>query len=184
MKKLSREPVTLKREVAAVKIPTGEKITLFKDTDLIITQALGGTFTVMTLQGTMASIFGQDADALGKEVPQEVRQLEDAVKEKKSIEDMMTAQLKTCFDPEIPYNIVDLGLVYERKILDLDGGKKKIYIRMTLTAPGCGMGDWISQDVKQKLLAIPAVEEVQVDVVWDPPWDREKMAPALRREFL
>lgn len=177
------ELVVLKRDCEATEIPSGKKITLFNGTELMITQALGGTFTVVTHMGLMASITGKDADAIGREVPAEVKAaLEDA--HAKPVEDLVWAQLRTCYDPEIPHNIVDLGLVYQCDIAELPEEKKRVDIRMTLTAPGCGMGEWIRQDVKNKMMAIPGVAEANVEVVFDPPWDRSRMAPALRREFM
>ena len=103
---------------------------------------------------------------------------------KQELEEKIIGVLKTCYDPEIPHNIVDLGLVYQCDIAELPEEKKRVDIRMTLTAPGCGMGEWIRQDVKNKMMAIPGVAEANVEVVFDPPWDRSRMAPALRREFM
>jgi len=174
--------VTLQRDVEAIAIPSGESITLKKDMPVKITQALGGTFTVMTELGGLASINGKDADALGKEVPKEIRELEQA-SGKEPVDKLVWKQLRTCFDPEIPYNIVDLGLVYECKLTPLEQGDQKVYVQMTLTAPGCGMGEWLRQDIKNKLLTIPTVKEAEVDIVFDPPWDRSRMAEPLKREL-
>jgi probable FeS assembly SUF system protein SufT len=173
----TREPVVLKRECEAVEIPSGKIITLFQGTNLTIMQALGGTFTVMTEIGQMASIAGKDADALGKEPPPEPSRVDSTGKEK-SVEELVWDQLRTCYDPEIPHNIVDLGLVYR---CDVNEAEKKADIRMTLTAPGCGMGDWLRQDVKRKVSTVPGISEVNVDVVFDPPWTRDKISPQLRR---
>ena len=175
-----KETVTLKRDCEATEIPSGRKKELFKGTELIMLQAMGGTFTVMTHMGEMSSIAGKDADALGKEVPVEAKvdHLAD-----KPVEEMVWKQLRTCYDPEIPHNIVDLGLVYDCKVSVLEGDQKKVDIKMTLTAPGCGMGEWLKQDVKNKIMSIPSIKECQVDLVFDPPWDRSKMHPALRREI-
>ncbi|MFA6599534.1 MAG: putative Fe-S cluster assembly protein SufT [Candidatus Omnitrophota bacterium] len=178
-----REQIALKRDVEAIRIPSGDKFTLYAGTELIITQALGGTFTVMTLQGVLSTVSGHDADALGKEVPSEIRQIEELIKQGKSIEDLARAQMRTCYDPEIPHNVLDLGLIYGCDIQPLEDGSSKIHVRMTLTAPGCGMGGWISEDIRHKLLLIPGVKEVRVEVVFDPPWDPSRMSPALRREL-
>ena len=183
----SQETVTLKRECVATEIPSGKQVILYPGTELRLTQALGGTFTVTTYTGLMASIAGKDADAIGKEVPEEVKKAEEDLKAEKPIEDLIWAQLRTCYDPEIPHNIVDLGLIYECKISDFplssEPGDTKVDIRMTLTAPGCGMGDWLKQDIRNKLLTIPKVKDVNVEMTFDPPWNPSKMHPALRRSL-
>ena len=176
------ESVTVKRDVEAIEIPSGNKITLFKGTEVVITQALGGTYTVMTHQGSLSSITSKDADAIGKDA-QTVKTTQ-ADGSPKSTEELVWDQMRTCYDPEIPHNIVDLGLIYGCKISDLAENKKKVDVKMTLTAPGCGMGDWLRQDVRQKVLSISAVGECEVEIVFDPPWDRSRMSPALRREFM
>lgn len=178
----NKEIVTLKRECNATEIPSGKTVTFFQGTELIILQVLGGSYTVMTHMGQMASIAGKDCDALGKE-PQPEPAAPVAAEGEQDIEKLVWAQLKTCYDPEIPHNIVDLGLVYECSIASLDEASKKVDIKMTLTAPGCGMGEWLRQDVKNKVSTVPGIKECNVDVVFDPPWDRSKMHPALRREF-
>lgn len=172
-----RESVTLKRECEATEIPSGRKINLFQGTHLTILQSLGGAFTVATDIGQMASIAGRDADAIGKEVPAQPSLLDSTGREK-SMEELVWDQLKTCYDPEIPHNIVDLGLVYRCDIAENEG---RVNVRMTLTAPGCGMGDWLRQDVKNKITGVPGVKDVQVEVVFDPPWTRDKIAPQIRR---
>jgi probable FeS assembly SUF system protein SufT len=175
------EIVTLKRTCEAIEIPSGRDMTLFEGTEIKILQRLGGNFTVMTHQFVMASVAGKDADALGKPIPEEAKALEHS--EGKTLDDLILAQLKTCYDPEIPYNIVDLGLVYGGRISDLpENGGKKVEIKMTLTAPGCGMGDWLKRDVQKKLLLIPEVKQVDVEMVFDPPWTPERMSPAIKRE--
>ncbi|MSR77073.1 MAG: putative Fe-S cluster assembly protein SufT [Candidatus Omnitrophica bacterium] len=183
----SQEVVTLKRECVATEIPSGKQIILYPGTDLRLTQALGGTFTVTTMMGQMASILGKDADAIGKEIPEEVKKTEEAIKEDKPVEDLIWTQLRTCYDPEIPHNIVDLGLIYECKISDFplssEPGDTQVNIRMTLTAPGCGMGEWLKQDIRNKLMVVPKVKEVSVELVFDPPWNPSKMHPALRRSL-
>ena len=175
-----KEIIPLKRDCEATEIPSGRKIQLYKGTELILLQSVGGSFTVMTHLGEMSSIAGQEADALGKEVPAEARPDTAAGQ---TVEERVWKQLKTCYDPEIPHNIVDLGLVYECKLTALEGESQKVDIKMTLTAAGCGMGEWLKQDVKNKVLSISQIKECNVDVVFDPPWDRSKMHPALRREL-
>ena len=156
---------------------------LYAGTELTITQSLGGAYTVVTHQGLMASIPGKDADAIGKAIPPEVLQSEKAGSEN-SVEKMVWAALRTCYDPEIPHNIVDLGLVYDCQVTPLpEPGGNKVSVKMTLTAPGCGMGEWLKQDVRNKLLAIAGVKEANVDVVFDPPWHPSKMSAPLRREL-
>lgn len=183
----TRDLIQLKRNCDAVEIPSGKKAELLEGTEVWIMQQLGGTFTVVTHQGLMYSVAGKDAEVLGQEIPAEVKaagQMND-----KPVEERIWALLRTCYDPEIPHNIVDLGLIYECKIEDIQGGLpagqagKRVEIQMTLTAPGCGMGDWLRQDVRNKILTIPEIKECFVEVVFDPPWDRSKMHPALRREF-
>lgn len=173
----ARETVSLSRECEATEIPSGKSITLYAGTEVTILQSLGGALTVMTGIGQMASIAGKDADAVGKQPPPPPS-LYDSTGKEKSLEELVWDQLRTCYDPEIPHNIVDLGLVYR---CDVNEAGKKADIRMTLTAPGCGMGDWLRQDVKNKVSAVPGITEVNVEVVFDPPWTRDKISPQLRR---
>jgi len=175
----SRERVTLTRDCEATEIPSGRKATLYAGTEVIVTQSLGGTFTVVTHQGLMASVDGKDADAIGKQA--EAQPSAQAEPGEKTTEQLVWDKLRSCYDPEIPHNIVDLGLIYECKLSDIETGGKKVDIKMTLTAPGCGMGDWLRRDAEQKILAIPGVKEARVEVVFDPPWNPSMMSPALRR---
>ena len=177
---MARDIFPIKRNCEAAEVPNGRKTELLQGTEVWIMQQLGGTFTVVTHQGMMYSVAGKDADALGKEIPAEIKALTEA--EGKPVDEKVWALLKTCYDPEIPHNIVDLGLIYECKIEDMEGGKR-VEIRMTLTAPGCGMGEWLKQDVRTKIIGLPEVKECFVEIVFDPPWDRSRMHPALRREF-
>jgi probable FeS assembly SUF system protein SufT len=160
-------------------------VLLQKDTEVTITQALGGTYTV-NIYGNLARIDSKDADALGKAVDAAIAT---ADFENMSLEDLVWTQLKTCYDPEIPINIVDLGLVYECKIeccSENENGNENEYqilIKMTLTAPGCGMGPVIAADVKQKVAAIPGVKDAEVEIVFDPPWDREMMSEAAKLQL-
>ena len=175
----ARELAILKRDCEAIEIPSGRKIILYAGTEVTITQSLGGAYTVFTHQGAMASIAGKDADALGKEV--QAAPATAATGAPKTTEELVWNQLRTCYDPEIPHNIVDLGLIYECKLSDLETGGKKVDVKMTLTAPGCGMGDWLRRDAEQKILTISDIKEAHVDVVFDPPWNPSMMTPALRR---
>ena len=171
------EPVTLSRGVQAVRIPSGDRIILPKGMQVIITQALGGSFTV-NIGGNLARIANDDADALGRE-PMEGPE----IPENPSDDDIKAAvyrQLETCYDPEIPINIVDLGLVYDCELHPAGEGRYDVEIRMTLTAPGCGMGDIIADDVRHRVEIIPAVESCRVELVFDPPWGPEMMSEAAR----
>lgn len=177
------ENVILARDCEATEIPSGRVITLYKGTELMITQALGGTYTVVTRQGAMSSISGRDADAIGREIfvdrdAEGLDPSDDAAVEKK-----IWNQMRTCYDPEIPHNIVDLGLIYSCEVIKINDQERQVAIQMTLTAPGCGMGDWIRQDVINKVMTVPTVKECRVDVTFDPPWNPGKINPALRREM-
>lgn len=178
------ENIVIKRECTATEIPSGRKILLYPGTEVRLMQALGGTFTVQNYQGLMASIAGQDADALGKEIPEEIKKLQES-QASKTPEDLVWDYLRTCYDPEIPHNIVDLGLIYQCKVEELpeSAGDKKVYVQMTLTAPGCGMGDWLKADIQNKLSTIPTIKEINVEMTFDPPWTPAKMHPALRRSM-
>ncbi len=171
------EPVTLSRDVIGILIPQGTKVELPEGAEGAITQALGGSFTVQ-VQGHLFRIDGKDADAIGKEVIRGPEVPEDANDEE--LEKALWAQLHTCFDPEIPVDIVELGLVYECKVEAAADGKRRARVRMTLTAPGCGMGDILVEDVKSKALALPAISEADVELVFDPPWNQSMMSDAAR----
>ncbi len=164
------ESIILSRDVNAYMIPSGARIFLQKDTEVIITQQLGTSFTV-NIYGNLARIEGSDADALGKTVQQMEQDFSNM-----SLEDAVYAQLRTCFDPEIPVNIVDLGLIYDCKIEPIENDKNIVHIKMTLTAPGCGMGPVIADDAKRKIESLPKVVEAKIELVFDPPWGREMMS--------
>lgn len=175
------EYVILKRDCEAIQIPSGYPVSLGEGAEVQITQELGGTFTVITSNGIMATVQGKDADALGKEPPKDIEEIQNA---NTPIEDRVWAMLKTCYDPEIPHNIVDLGLIYDCKISHLETGNGyRVEIKMTLTAPGCGMGDYLKQDAYGKLMSLPDVKQVIVDMVFDPPWSPEMMSKPLRRQL-
>ncbi len=176
----SSEPVRFERDCAAVLVPQGEQVNLPAGSVGYITQALGGSYTVF-VEGNLFRIAGRDADAIGKEPPEPLRLPEGA--DDDAVEQLVWKQLRTCFDPEIPINVVDLGLVYEARVLPADaGGRRTIEVRMTLTAPGCGMGDILVADVRDKLEMIPTVQEADVELVFDPPWNRTMMSEAARLE--
>lgn len=171
------EPVTLTRDCDAVLIPAGEKVTLPDGTGGFITQALGGSFTIY-IEGNLFRIAGTDADAIGKE-PIKPPAVPDNASDQ-DIETVIWDQLRTCFDPEIPINIVDLGLIYRCEIERTSAGGRVIHIAMTLTAPGCGMGPVLMEDVREKVEIIPTVEQAEVDLVFDPPWNQGMMSDEAR----
>jgi probable FeS assembly SUF system protein SufT len=162
---------TLIRDCPAIQIPAGNTIVLHAGDTVFITQSLGGSYTVATEMG-LARISAQNADALGLDVPSPAEaspaaDMGAAVDEKK-----VWDQLKTCYDPEIPVNIVDLGLIYDCEIAAGEGRGAVVTVKMTLTAPGCGMGPVLAQEAKGKIEALPGVDEANVELVWDPPWNQ------------
>ena len=173
----TNEPVTIARDVTAVIIPIGESVTLREGTAGFITQALGGSFTVY-IEGNLFRITGMDADALGKEPVRPPPVPENATDS--DIEQIIWDQLRTCYDPEIPINIVDLGLIYRCDITVLPNGERTVSVDMTLTAPGCGMGDILVQDARDKIAIVPTVSNVDVDLVFDPPWNQSMMSEEAR----
>jgi probable FeS assembly SUF system protein SufT len=177
---VTREARALSRDVEVAAIPYGDRITLAAGTSVFVTQALGGSYTAMTDHGYLVRIEGKDADAIGEEP---VRPLTEEDRKGRTTQELAWDQLKTCFDPEIPINIVDLGLVYKCEVERIDGDGEKVKVEFTLTAPGCGMGDFLRQDMQQKLLAIPGVKEADVQVVLDPPWDQSMMSDAARLQL-
>ncbi len=175
----SSEPVRFERDCAAVLVPQGDVVNLPAGSVGYITQALGGSYTVF-VEGNLFRIAGTDADAIGKE-PQEPLELPAGASDD-AVEQLVWKQLRTCFDPEIPINVVDLGLVYEAVVSHREDGERLVEVRMTLTAPGCGMGDILVDDVRTKLELIPTVAEADVELVFDPPWTRSMMSEAARLE--
>ena len=173
----NNEPVTLIRDVKAIIIPAGESITLREGTEGFITQALGGSFTIY-VEGNLFRISGGDADALGKDPVPPPAVPDNATDE--DIEAVIWDQLGTCYDPEIPVDIVNLGLVYRCKVTPLGNGQRSVSVDMTLTAPGCGMGDVLVQDAREKIAVIPTVSDVTVELVFDPPWNVGMMSDEAR----
>jgi len=172
-----REEVTFTRNAEAIMIPSGEKVLVPKGAQATITQSLGGAFTLITDRGLMVRVSGQEVEAIGK-TPAEIAEVKPEELTTDKLEEMVWETLKTCFDPEIPVNIVDLGLVY---LCELEDGSVKI--KMTLTAPGCGMGPVLAGDVKTKLESLPGVKNAEVEVVFDPVWDRSMMSEAARLQL-
>lgn len=163
--------IEVKRDVEATLIPAGTKVTLQAGTHVSVTQALGTSYTVH-VSGNLVRIAGKDGDALGLVVveAEDVNQLEG------SIEDKVWNLLKTCFDPEIPVNIVDLGLIYACDVIPMGMNEHQVNVTMTLTAPGCGMGPVLVAEVDEKIRKINDVTDVKVELVFDPPWSRERMS--------
>jgi probable FeS assembly SUF system protein SufT len=166
------DQVELTRDCEAIEIPAGHPVVLEKGTEAFVMQALGGTYTLrVPAYGGLFRIAGLDGDAIGKEVLAAPAPVEGA-----DLEQMVWEQLKTCYDPEIPVNIVDLGLVYDMRIApEADG--TRVDVKMTLTAPGCGMGTSIAADARYKLLGLPGIVEADVQIVWDPPWTPQMISP-------
>ena len=179
---MQSEIITVTRDCDATLIPAGEEIKLIKGTRVRITQALGGDYTLF-VNGNLVKISGKDADSIGLEP--ELHEV-DHTKVDLSIpveEILVWDQLKTVFDPEIPVNIVDLGLIYDMDIEHMATGGSFVNIKMTLTAPGCGMGPMIAQDAQNKVRTVPGVLDVNVDLVWEPQWDRDMMTDEARLQM-
>ncbi len=170
------EEVTLTREVDAIQIPSGDTITLPEGTPVVITQTLGGTYTVATSAG-LARIASQDADCLGIDTAEgKKRQEESDAMKGKPLEDRVWHAMTQVFDPEIPVDIVNLGLVYDCQIDEEAEGGTEVTVKMTLTAPGCGMGPVIAADAQAKIMNLPEVEKASVDVVWEPAWNQDMIS--------
>ena len=175
----NREWVTLKRDIEVVTIPMGNKVLLREGAAVMVTQALGGDYTVMTDQGYLARVSGTDADALGIYVG--AAEDQPATDPNAPLEESkLWEQMKTVYDPEIPVNVVDLGLIYECTHEPLPEGGNRVNVEMTMTAPGCGMGDILKTDVERKLKLVPGVREVNVEIVFDPPWDMSRISDSAK----
>jgi probable FeS assembly SUF system protein SufT len=178
----SNEPIILTRDVEGTVIPAGTKVTLQKGEQAFITQSLGGSYTVI-VKGNMFRIEAKDADALGLEVAAKAVSTR-TPSTAEEIEKEAWNQMRTCYDPEIPVNIVDLGLVYDCHVEPLGAPDRyKMGVKITLTAPGCGMGPALRQDVQNKLLSIETVDEATVEVVWDPQWNQGMMSEAAKLQL-
>ena len=176
----TNEPFTIERDVTAVIIPIGEVVTLREGTAGFITQALGGSVTV-NVMGNLARINEADISALGMEAAEKDVRFETALNSPLIDDELIWEQLSTCYDPEIPINIVELGLIYRCDIVYEDTGNR-VEIDLTLTAPGCGMGPFLVEDVISKVSQIPNISSVDVELVFDPPWNQEMMSEAARLE--
>ena len=177
---MNAETVRLTHDVVAIQIPYGDKIPLPSGAEVTITQELGGSFTVLTDRGMMVRIEAKDADALGKKVAPVPAPASEAPTDLEGVVKRVWEQFKTCYDPEIPVNIVELGLVYECKVAPLPEGGFGVDAKMTLTAPGCGMGPVLQEEAQRKISSIPGVKHVGIELVLDPPWEPSMMSEAAR----
>lgn len=177
----SQEEVTLTRDVIATLIPHGEEFTLGSGEKVTITHRLGGNFTVMTLQG-MYRIAARDADALGEINDNSIKQNKQPDGKPATTEEIRE-NLKSVFDPEIPVNVVDLGLIYRVEIEEIDNRGRVAFVDLTLTAPGCGMGPVIAEDVKGKVMELAGIDDAEVEIVWDPPWTQDLISEEGKMEL-
>ncbi len=168
---MSEGGIALLRDVSVVRIPSGDSISIPAGTGVVITQALGDSFTVVIpSQPGLYRIAGEDADALGREAVKPAAKAAGG-----TLEDAVWTALKNCYDPEIPVNIVDLGLIYSLDLQETPEGAR-VEVKMTLTAPGCGMGPAIAEDAKRNILLVPGVASANVDLTWDPPWSPDRIS--------
>ena len=177
MRSHENEPFVVSREVRAVLVPAGAEVKLRPGQAGYITQALGGSFTVY-VEGNLFRIAGEDAEAIGKQAVKPPELPPNATEE--DVRKLAWEQMRTCYDPEIPINIVDLGLVYECNVTPNEDGTRTVEVQITLTAPGCGMGDILVDDVRDKIGRIPTVREARVSLTFDPPWNQSMMSEAAR----
>src|SRR3990167_4203336 len=173
------EQTLLKRDCMATLIPRGEPLRLAQGEAVVVTQALGGSFTVRTAKGQLVRIAAEDADALGL---QSLPASEPAAAGAFDL-DQVFAVLRSVYDPEIPVNVVDLGLIYQCQAQPLEDGSQRVSIQMSMTAPGCGMGDVLKEEARAKVQTLPGVSKVEVELVWEPPWDQSRMSEAARLQL-
>jgi probable FeS assembly SUF system protein SufT len=179
----NQNPILLTRDVDAILVPMGTKVTLRKDQPAHVTQALGGSYTVV-VHGNTYQIDGKDADALGLEGPAQPVAASGAAPTREELEKQVWNAMRTCYDPEIPINIVDLGLIYDCTVSPLpEGDGYRADIKMTLTTPGCGMGPMIAQQVQSRVLSLDGIDEANVELVWDPPWNQNMISEAARLQL-
>jgi len=179
---MSSEPIILTRDVEASVVPVGTKVTLQKGEAAHITQSLGGSYTVV-VNGNMFRIADKDADALGLEMQAQPVAAPAGPVTQEQLEKQVWEALKTCYDPEIPVNVVDLGLIYDCHLTPIGVDNYKADVKMTLTAPGCGMGPVLAQDVQNKLISLEPIDEANVELVWDPPWNQGMMTEAAKLQL-
>jgi probable FeS assembly SUF system protein SufT len=177
MRSHENEAFVLSRDTRAVIVPAGVEVKLKAGQSGFITQALGGSFTLY-IEGNLFRLSGEDADAIGKQVLTPPMLPENANED--DVREAAWQQMRSCYDPEIPVNIVDLGLIYDCAVAPADDGTRSVSVKMTLTAPGCGMGEVLVQDVREKIEIIPTVGKVDVELVFDPPWNQSMMSEVAR----
>jgi probable FeS assembly SUF system protein SufT len=183
---MAREVIHTSRDVEVLRVPSGERSVLPKGSWLVVQQSLGGQFTAMTDVGGLVRVDGKDADALG---PEYVAEVEKALAGRTGTasgpfdEEQVWDALRQVYDPEIPASIVELGLVYLVAAEQVDGGGHKVVVRMTLTAPGCGIGPVLVEDVRRATLSVPGVVDADVEIVFDPPWDPSRMSDAAKLQL-
>ncbi|MFA5565641.1 MAG: putative Fe-S cluster assembly protein SufT [Acidimicrobiia bacterium] len=175
-------PIVLTRDCAATTVPAGDRVLLSAGGEVALVQQLGGSFTVKTEWGNLLRIDGTDADALGLEIPEQSIAFGTAPSGEFHISHVMNA-LQSVYDPEIPVSIVELGLIYRCEEFELEGGRRRIEIDMTMTAPGCGMGDVLKVDAERAVAQVGGVDEVEVFIVWDPPWSMGLISEAARLQL-
>lgn len=175
------KPIILKRDCPAVMVPSGEPLSLQSGSQVWLTQALGGGYTVMTDHGHTVRIDGRDGDALG--LIDAASSATPTTGDAGSVQERVWQQLRSCFDPEIPVNIVDLGLIYDCRVEPLPGGGYKALVQFTLTAQGCGMAEVFKADIQRKLLEVSDVREAVVELVWDPPWSQSRMSVEAKHQL-
>lgn len=179
-----RGMTVLQRDVEATAIPSGERVLVPAGTDVWVTQTLGGNVTVQSSStGQLLRIDEKDTSALGEDYAPAEKKSAEALAEEGFNEERIWEQLRTVYDPEIPVNIVELGLVYELKSTELPEGGHKVDVKMTVTAPGCGMGPVLVEDVRRKVSDVPGVKQADVELVWDPPWDQSRMTDVARLQL-
>lgn len=176
------ETVVLNRDVEASVIPVGARVTLQKGESARITQSLGGSYTVL-VNGNLFRVEGKDADALGLQASEPQSAGTGGPVTQEQVEKEIWNQLRSCYDPEIPVNIVDLGLIYDCHVEPLGPNSYRVGVKMTLTAPGCGMGPVLQQDVQNKILGLESVDDVSVELVWDPPWNQGMLTEAAKLQL-
>jgi probable FeS assembly SUF system protein SufT len=179
----TREEITFSRNANGIMIPSGEQVLIPQGAHATITQSLGGAYTLITDRGLMVRISGAELDAIGKAPHETPQQVELEAMTRDVLETHVWDQLRTCFDPEIPVNIVDLGLVYLCDVQPAEEGGFDVKVKMTLTAPGCGMGPVIATDVQSKVERLPGVKHANIEVVFDPVWDRSMMTEAAKLQL-
>jgi probable FeS assembly SUF system protein SufT len=178
-----KDSVKVSRDLEVVQIPEGFKVRLIRGTSVRLTQALGDSFTVMTEYGTMVRVSGKDADAIGEAPVAAASGASDAPKSPEEAKERVWQALRGVYDPEIPVNVVELGLVYNNDVTALPEGGYKVDIKLTLTAPGCGMGPVLQADAERRIKEIPGLKVANIQLVIDPPWNQDMMSEAARLQL-